>query len=201
MGEVIMGRNTFHNRPLFLAQWPTCSDQINASQLLWAAASAAPHRPPIRAWEDEDGRPFHQVIRFQMMPPSKAHRMTCELASTTFVLMMPVAMVAATAVPIRAPIRFITAARATAQPGASTLVATTVAMELAVSWNPLMNSNTSAARITIRTSVSMGAACQLFLRTIWYATTPASRQRSMAFSRISKNSLSRNICRLSRRPE
>ena len=76
-------------------------------------------------------------------------------------------MVAATAVPVSAPIRFITAARITAQPGASTLVATTVAMELAVSWKPLTNSNTSAARITIRTRVSIGAGPQLFFNTIW----------------------------------
>jgi hypothetical protein len=128
---------------------------------LCAAASAAPHNPPISACEDEEGRPFHQVIRFQMMPPNSAHRITWELASTTLVLMMPVAMVAATAVPVNAPIRFITAASATAQPGARTLVATTVAMELAVSWKPLTNSNTSAARITIRTRVSIayGLSC------------------------------------------
>jgi hypothetical protein len=66
------------------------------------------------------------------------------------------------------------------------LVATTVAMELAVSWKPLMNSNTSAARITTRTrdhhqprrgSASARpmpplpkpemAARQLFFSTIW----------------------------------
>src|SRR5690606_35798681 len=105
----------------------------------------------------EDGRPNHQVIRFQAMPPSSAHRMTWEEASTTSVLMMPVAMVAATAVPISAPTRFITAASETAAPGESTLVATTVAIELAVSWKPLMNSNTSAVRITTITRVSMAS--------------------------------------------
>ena len=36
--------------------------------------------------------------------------------------------------------------------GDSTLVATTVAMELAVSWNPLMNSNTNAVMITSSSS-------------------------------------------------
>src|SRR5690606_3249125 len=120
-GEVTIGRNTFHSRPLFLAQLPRSCDQISASQLLPAAARPAPHRPPIRACEDEDGRPNHQVIRFQPMPPSSAHRITCELASTTSVLRMPVAMVAATAVPISAPTRFITAASDTAAPGDSTL--------------------------------------------------------------------------------
>ena len=53
-------------------------------------------------------------------------------------------MVLATAVPQRAPSRLVVAASATACIGASTLVATTVAMELAVSWKPLMYSKTSA---------------------------------------------------------
>ena len=34
------------------------------------AASAAPTRPPISAWEDDDGRPKYQVMRFQAMAPS-----------------------------------------------------------------------------------------------------------------------------------
>lgn len=75
-------------------------------------------------------------------------------------------MVSATAVPVSAPIRFMPAASITAQPGESTLVATTVAMELAVSWKPLMNSNTNAARITTRTKVSTRRP-QLFFSTIW----------------------------------
>ncbi len=63
-------------------------------------------------------------------------------------------MVLATAVPHSAPIRLVVAARATACRGVSTLVATTVAMELAVSWKPLMYSKTSAMRTTERRSVS-----------------------------------------------
>jgi hypothetical protein len=46
--------------------------------------------------------------------------------------------VTATAVPHNAPRRFVVAASSTAWPGVITLVATTVAMELAVSWKPLM---------------------------------------------------------------
>src|SRR5699024_12163500 len=56
---------------------------------------------------------------------------------------------------IRAPAMFVTAAMTTAWPGDSTLVATTVAMELAVSWKPLMNSNTRAASTTTRTRASI----------------------------------------------
>lgn len=83
----------------------------------------------MSACEDEDGRPFHQVIRFQTMPPVSAHRMTCEVTSITSVSISPEAMVLATAVPISAPTRFIAAASSTACQGSSALVATTVAME------------------------------------------------------------------------
>src|SRR5690606_34244136 len=125
------------------------------SQLLDVAASAAPIRPPISACEDEDGRPNHQVIRFQVMPPSSAHRISCEPTSITPASISPDAMVLATAVPASAPMRFIEAASPTACIGESTLVATTVAIELAESWKPLMYSNTSAVPTTIRTRVSI----------------------------------------------
>src|SRR5690606_37723882 len=134
IGETTIGSSTFHTRPLLTAQLPRFCDQIIAFQSLPDAAIATPHRPPIRACEDEDGSPNHQVIRFQAIAPSNAHRITCEVASTTSVLMMPVAMVAATAVPVSAPIRFMTAARLTACPGVRALVATEAAIELAVSW-------------------------------------------------------------------
>src|SRR5690606_11723166 len=164
MGELIIGTSTFHNRPPLRLQLPRSWDQISAFQSLCAAASAAPHRPPIRACEDEDGRPSHQVIRFQLMPPSSAHSSTCEVTFTTSVSTSPEAMVLATAVPMNAPIRFIVAASITAEPGDSTLVATTVAIELAVSWKPLMNSNTSAASTTTSTRVSIGPASAVLQR-------------------------------------
>src|SRR5436305_1855041 len=62
-------------------------------------------------------------------------------------------MVTATAVPQSAPMRFVQAAITTACRGVSTLVATTVAIALAVSWKPLMYSNTSAIRITTKINV------------------------------------------------
>ena len=37
-----------------------------------AAASAAPTRPPMRACEDDEGSPNHQVIRFQVIAPIRA---------------------------------------------------------------------------------------------------------------------------------
>src|SRR3546814_20916976 len=60
---------------------------------------------------------------------SKAQMITCELTTTTSVSTRPEAMVFATAVPMKAPIRFITAASATACVGANTLAATTSALE------------------------------------------------------------------------
>ena len=52
---------------------------------------------------------------------------------TTWESISPEEIVFATAVPQSAPIRFVAAASSTAWPGLSTLVATTVAIELAVS--------------------------------------------------------------------
>src|SRR4249919_3850805 len=154
-GEVTIGRNTFHSRPLLLLHSPSGCDQISTCQLLCAAASAAPHSPPISAWDEEAGSPRHQVNRFQMMPPISAQRITCEVTVMTSVSIRPDAMVLATAVPQNAPTRLVEAARMTACAGDSTLVATTVAIELAVSWNPLMNSNSSAVATTTSTRVSI----------------------------------------------
>src|ERR1041385_798190 len=52
---------------------------------------------------------------------------------------------------MRAPINSHTAAKAIPCPAVNTLVATTVAIELAASWNPLMSSNTNATITTTRT--------------------------------------------------
>src|SRR3954466_9707641 len=77
---------------------------------------------------------------------------------------MPWPMVCATAVPSRkAATKLKKAAQATARRGESTRVETTVAMELAASWNPLKKSKPSAtttmrttARLTGRSSLLQG---------------------------------------------
>jgi hypothetical protein len=107
--------------------------QMIASQLSPAAANAAPTRPPTSACDDDDGRPHHQVMRFQITPPSSAQMMIIDPTLTTPVSISPDAIVLATAVPHSAPRRFMPAARMTACPGLNTFVATTVAIELAVS--------------------------------------------------------------------
>src|SRR5256885_14169178 len=100
-------------------------------QSLCAAASAAPHSPPTSAWLELEGRPNHQVSRFQAIAPSSEQmRISEEIASKWT---RPDEMVLATAVPAIAPRRLVPAARTTAWRGVRTFVETTVAMELAVS--------------------------------------------------------------------
>ena len=115
-----------------------------------ALAMAAPPRPPMSAWLDELGRPTYQVMRFQQIAPISALRM--RLGSTTDGSISPLPMVLATAVPTtKAASTLNTAAQTTATPGESTRVETTVAIELALSWKPLMKSNTSATATMART--------------------------------------------------
>src|SRR5687768_6645027 len=122
-GEENIGTTTFHSTPALLYQGSPGCDQITEWKLLFAAATAAPQRPPISACEDEDGRPFHHVIRFDTIAPSSAHRISCEVTSTTPVSSRPEAIVLATAVPHNAPSRLVIAASITAWIGESTLVA------------------------------------------------------------------------------
>ena len=41
-----------------------------------ALATAAPTRPPISACDEDDGMPYHQVIRFHAMAPISAPNTT-----------------------------------------------------------------------------------------------------------------------------
>ena len=72
---------------------------------------------------------------------------TVILASST----RPLEMVLATSVEMNAPTRLRTADSATATFGLSAPVAMDVAIALAVSWNPLVKSNTRAVMITTTT--------------------------------------------------
>src|SRR5690625_3272531 len=138
-GEITIGIITLGTTPLACHQCsPAETHQITESKLLALAANAAPTRPPTSAWLELDGKPCHQVIRFQMQAPSKALIRKYAPSWTTSALTRPSAIVLATAVPSNAPIMLVTAAKNTAWPGVRTLVATTVAMEFAVSWKPLM---------------------------------------------------------------
>src|SRR5208283_3000862 len=148
-GDKIIGTMTFQISPVPSHQcFVLGTDQMRMFQLLCAAARHAPHNPPTRACDELDGIPNHQVKRFQRMAAIRAQIRTSDVA--TFGSTRPEAIVLATALPMKAPTRLVTAASATACRGVSTLVATTVAMELAVSWKPLMYSNTNATKMTVK---------------------------------------------------
>ena len=126
-GDSNMGRTTFGQSPV---------DQRRTAHFPPEPASVAPQRPPMRAWDELDGRPSHQVRSPQAMAETSAQRSTGIV--TAFVSTRPFPIVVATAVPARAPTRFQTDAQATASRGVRTFVETTVAIAFAVSWNPLM---------------------------------------------------------------
>src|SRR5689334_9473908 len=128
MGEVIMGTMTFQSSPLPNQKCSLLgSDQMMTCQLPSEAARAEPQRPPISAWLELEGKPNHQVMRFQMIAPRRAQMMIWELMLTSVELISPEEIVLATAVPHIAPTRLVTAARITACRGVRTLVETTVA--------------------------------------------------------------------------
>src|SRR5688500_17468161 len=89
-------------------------------------------------------------MRFQTIAPVSPPRIT--FGSTMAVSIMPLPIVRATAVPpTKAAMKLKNAAHATACRGVSTRVATTVAMEFAESWKPLMKSKMNATRTIART--------------------------------------------------
>ena len=103
---------------------------------------------------------------------------------------IPEPTVFATAVPNpNAAMKLKNAAHATAWPGDSTRVDTTVAIEFAASWKPLMKSKHSASRISAITVSSVGSmqpvryACLTRMPSIAVAT---SLQRSVAPSSMSR---------------
>ena len=101
------------------------------------AASAAPTRPPMRAWEDDDGSPKYHVMRFHVIAPSSP-------ASTTISPALPAGgtivslTVWATSWPSSAPRKFMIAASTRAMRGVRARVETDVAMAFAASWKPLV---------------------------------------------------------------
>ncbi len=100
-----------------------------------ALAMPAPTTPPISAWDDEVGSPSHQVVRFQAMAPTRPPNTTASL--TTLGSMMVPTVLATWVLKTRKAMKLKNAAQTTASRGLSTLVETTVAIELAASWKPL----------------------------------------------------------------
>src|SRR5437764_4322737 len=116
---------------------------------------AAPAYPPIKACEDEVGRPHHQVRRSHTIAPISPAMTTYCVTSETRI--MPLPIVFATAVPNKnAATKLNTAAHSTASFGESTRVETTVAMLFAASWKPFRKSNARATKIVISSSRMSG---------------------------------------------
>src|SRR5512133_349998 len=105
----------------------------------------------MRAWEELVGRPKYHVMRSHVIAPISPAKITAKV--TTSILTRPDPMVLATAVPnVKAATKLKKAAQTTALPGVSTRVDTTVAMEFAASWKPLMKSKDRATRSRRRTA-------------------------------------------------
>ena len=100
-----------------------------------ALVMPAPTTPPISACDDEVGRPSHQVVRFQAMAPTRPPNTTASL--TALGLMIVPTVLATWVLKTRKAMKLKNAAHTTASRGLSTLVETTVAIELAASWKPL----------------------------------------------------------------
>src|ERR1039457_4347378 len=97
-----------------------------------ALTTAAPAKPPIKAWEELVGRPEYQVKRSQAIAPMSAAKIT--VGSTTPGWMTPLPIVVATFTPKpKAATKLKNAAQSTASCGVKTRVDTTVAIELAES--------------------------------------------------------------------
>ena len=60
------------------------------------AARAAPPRPPMRACDEDDGRPNHQVSRFHPVAPISAAAQMTRPSLPCGASMMPLPIVAAT---------------------------------------------------------------------------------------------------------
>ena len=97
----------------------------------------------------------YHVVRFQMIAPISAANTSerPDVPDNTCALTMPLAIVAATLIEMKAPTRLSTADIATATRGFSAPVAIAVATALAVSWKPLVKSKqtpvtTTSARMT-----------------------------------------------------
>src|SRR6185312_10425475 len=112
----------------------------------------------MSACDELDGRPKYHVMMFHAIAPRSAPRIT--FGSTMETWIMPCPIVRATAVPtVNAAAKLKHAAQSTAGNGLSTRVPTTVAIEFAESWKPLLKSNRNAIAMIARTYVTTAQAC------------------------------------------
>ena len=121
----------------------TTLSRITVQCTVAPATTPTPVSAPIRACEEDEGRPFHHVMRFQTIAPiTAASTMTrpCRagIPDSAVRSTMPDPMVLATSTPSSAPRRLNAAAMTSATLGVSARVETEVAMAFAASWKPLV---------------------------------------------------------------
>ena len=126
IGDRIAGASTLESNPV----------PLTAPQPL--ATTVAPMMPPISAWLELDGSERYHVIRFQAIAPISAANTSVRpvvpvAPENTLGSTMPLAIVAATWIEMKAPTRLRTADINTATRGFSAPVAIDVATALAVS--------------------------------------------------------------------
>ena len=100
------------------------------------AMMAAPAKPPISVWEEEDGIPFHQVIRFQEiagMIPARMIGSVIYCSTTVFDTVFAIPKPPIIYLAMKNATKLKNAAHNTAWKGVSTLVDTMVAIEFAAS--------------------------------------------------------------------
>src|SRR4051812_28351926 len=131
-----------------IATFSTRPDQITSPP----EASVAPTIPPISACDDEEGSPSHHVARFQAIAPIRPAKTVSSVTDPASTI--PLAIVAATASDRNAPTKLRLAAINTAIRGDMARVDTDVAIEFAVSWNPLVKSKAIAVATTIQRTAS-----------------------------------------------
>src|SRR5215204_768958 len=135
-----------------------------------SAATADPTMPPMSAWLELDGSPMYQVMRFQVIAPTRPARTMSSVMTPWSTI--PFAIVAATSKDTNAPRKFRNAALTTAVRGESARVDTEVAIALAVSWNPFVKSKNNATTTTPKSKASI--ACP---RRVWRKSGCAARPR------------------------
>ena len=115
-------------------------------------ATAAPAIDPINACDEELGIPKYHVNKFQKIAAKIAANTTTKPFVNLNGSTISFVIVPATPVNVKAPIKFIIAAKKIARLGVNALVDTAVATAFAVSWKPLIKSNTNE-KITIATVI------------------------------------------------
>jgi hypothetical protein len=95
-------------------------------------ATAAPTSPPTNVWEELDGRPYHQVNRFQTIAAIRAEAISVRLTISGFITPLPI-VVATLRGKMTKAMKLKKAAIETAAIGERTLVETIVAIEFAES--------------------------------------------------------------------